>query len=50
MITEKLAQDVDHLASRGIRAVVSVYPGGHEWNDEVAHVAGDFIDATWGKD
>jgi hypothetical protein len=46
MTTEKLAQDVDHLVSRGIRAAVSVYPGGHEWNDDVARVAGDFIDAT----
>ena len=46
----KQVADVAALDSRGIRPRVSVYPGGHDWNDRVGRLAGDFIVETFGKD
>ena len=46
----KLEADATALAARGIQPRVSVYPGGHDWTDQVNQLAGQFIGETFGKD
>ena len=46
----KLEADGVALGTRGIHPRVAVYPGGHEWDDHVGHLAGNFIVETFGKD
>lgn len=46
----KLEHDVKALANIGNTARVSVYPGGHQWTEQIAKRAAGFIEGTFGKD
>jgi len=36
-------KDVAAMAARGVALTIKVYDGGHEWNAEVSHAIGDFL-------
>lgn len=41
--TEKITADVTALGARGIHPLVYLYPGGHDWTEDVADTAARFI-------
>jgi predicted esterase len=42
---EKLAADQEALATRGLRATICQFEGGHEWAHEFQQAAGEFLEA-----
>lgn len=41
--TEKITADVTALGARGIHPLVFLYPGGHDWTEDVADTAARFV-------